>query len=96
LLAVKRISEGAFSPLLFISTRLVAGLLAFGLVGCSFHKTPPLFTASGYVSDEGINRVWRLDDAEHHPMTVLVVTRRLAKKSKLLLLKYLRSFLVKL
>ncbi|MFZ4835725.1 DUF1481 domain-containing protein [Rouxiella sp. Mn2063] len=70
---MKRISEGAFSPLLFISTRLVASLLAFGLVGCSFHKDPPLFTASGYVSDEGINRLWRLDDAEHHPMTLINV-----------------------
>ncbi|WP_411705713.1 DUF1481 domain-containing protein [Edaphovirga cremea] len=60
------------TPLLFMRPSLIAGLLAFGLVGCST-STPPLFTASGYVADQGINRLWRMDDTQQQPQTLINV-----------------------
>jgi len=70
---VKRISGGAFKALQFITPGLVAGLLVLGLVGCSSKKGPELFFASGYVADQGINRLWREDSAQHEPQTILNV-----------------------
>ncbi|GBU12491.1 lipoprotein [Enterobacterales bacterium] len=60
-------------PLLFITPRLVAALLVLSLVGCSSLDDTPRFTASGYVADQGINRLWRLDDAQHLPQTIVNV-----------------------
>ncbi|TBX31299.1 DUF1481 domain-containing protein [Rahnella victoriana] len=70
---MKRISEGVFKPLQFITPRLVAGLLVLGLVGCSSKNTSELFFASGYVADQGINRIWREDSAQNEPQTILNV-----------------------
>ncbi|PKE27567.1 DUF1481 domain-containing protein [Rahnella sp. AA] len=70
---MKRISGGACKPLQFIAPRLVASLLVLGLVGCSSKKPPELFFASGYVGDQGINRIWREDSAQHEPQTILNV-----------------------
>jgi len=61
------------TPLLFARCSLVAALLATGLAGCSFHTEPPTFTASGYIADQGINRLWRQDDAQNHPQTLINV-----------------------
>lgn len=47
--------------------------LAFSLVGCSSHSDTPLFSASGYVADQGIYRLWREDDEQHHPQTLISV-----------------------
>lgn len=58
----KSFDEGAVTPLLSLCRR---GLLAIGslaLVACSFHRGPPPFTASGYIADDGVVRLWRKDD----------------------------------
>ncbi|MDR3430378.1 MAG: DUF1481 domain-containing protein [Rouxiella aceris] len=68
---MERINGGPRRPLLFIATRLLASLLAFSLVGCSSHKDLPLFSASGYIADQGINRLWREDDDKHNPQTLI-------------------------
>lgn len=70
---MKRISGGACKPLQFITPRLVAGLLVLGLVGCSSKNSSELFFASGYVADQGINRLWREDNAQNEPQTILNV-----------------------
>ncbi|MBU9828475.1 DUF1481 domain-containing protein [Rahnella rivi] len=70
---MKRISGGALKPLQFITPRLVAGLLVLSLVGCSSKDTTPQFFASGYVADQGINRVWRENNAQNQPQTILNV-----------------------
>ena len=61
------------TPLLFARRSLFAALLATGLAGCSFHTEPPTFTASGYIADQGINRLWRQDDDQNHPQTLINV-----------------------
>lgn len=73
MLAVKRINEGPRWSLSFINTGLMAVTLAFSLVGCSSHQDTPLFSASGYIADQGINRLWREDDSEHRPQTLINV-----------------------
>lgn len=70
---MKRISEGPARSLSFITPRLAAALLAFSLVGCSSSQNPPLFSASGYVADQGIYRLWREDDEHHQPQTLINV-----------------------
>lgn len=71
---MKRISGGAAKrPLLFITPKLAAALLVVSLVGCSSQDTAPLFTASGYVADQGINRLWRRDNPQHQPETIVNV-----------------------
>ncbi|WP_175580825.1 DUF1481 domain-containing protein [Chimaeribacter californicus] len=61
------------TPLLFARRSLFAALLVTGLAGCSFHTEPPTFTASGYIADQGIHRLWRQDDAQNHPQTLIDV-----------------------
>lgn len=51
----------------------MAGLLVLGLVGCSSKNSSELFFASGYVADQGINRLWREDNAQNEPQTILNV-----------------------
>ncbi|WP_373283436.1 DUF1481 domain-containing protein [Hafnia psychrotolerans] len=60
-------------PLLFFTPRLATALLVLSLVGCSSHEEIPRFTASGYVADQGINRLWRIDNAQHQPQTIINV-----------------------
>lgn len=73
MLAVKRLNGGPSWSLSFIATGLMVAVLAFGLVGCSSHQDTPLFTASGYVADQGIYRLWREDDHQHRPETIINV-----------------------
>ncbi|MCT4700364.1 DUF1481 domain-containing protein [Enterobacteriaceae bacterium H20N1] len=56
-------SRGAFSPLLSVWRPLVAMAGALLLTACSSNKLPP-FTASGYVADQGVVRIWRKDNSD--------------------------------
>lgn len=60
-MSVNSFSRGAFSPLLFIWRPLAALAGALLLAACSSHNPPP-FTASGYVADRGVVRLWRKDN----------------------------------
>lgn len=44
-----------------------------GLSACSFRSAPPVFTASGFVADQGVVRVWRRDDSQQHPLVLMSV-----------------------
>lgn len=60
-------------PLLFIC-RIVTGVaIAGSLAGCSFNSGRPIFTASGFVTDDGVVRVWRKDDNHQHPLVLMSV-----------------------
>lgn len=63
-------SRGAFSPLLSVWRPLVALTGALLLTACSSNTLPP-FTASGYVADQGVVRIWRKDnnDSSVHMLT---------------------------
>ncbi|HHQ6604274.1 TPA: DUF1481 domain-containing protein [Serratia fonticola] len=43
------------------------------LSACSFRSAPPTFTASGFVADQGVMRVWRMDDGQQRPVALLSV-----------------------
>jgi len=61
--SVNSFSRGAFSPLLSVWRPLVALTGALLLTACSSNKLPP-FTASGYVADQGVVRIWRKDNSD--------------------------------
>ncbi len=61
------------TPLLFIRRWLLAAAVASSLAGCSFHSAPPAFTASGYVADQGVMRLWRKDDDQQRPLVLMSV-----------------------
>ncbi|CAI1185807.1 MULTISPECIES: DUF1481 domain-containing protein [Serratia] len=61
------------APLLFIRRALVAVGIAAGLSACSFHSTIPSFTASGFVADRGVIRLWRKDDDQHRAQVLMSV-----------------------
>lgn len=65
-------SRGAFTPLLSVWRPLAALTGALLLTACSSNKLPP-FTASGYVADQGVMRIWRQDnnDGSVHMLTAL-------------------------
>lgn len=44
-----------------------------GLSACSFRSAPPTFTASGFVAEQGVVRLWRLDDEQHRPQVLMSV-----------------------
>ncbi|ELQ6135518.1 DUF1481 domain-containing protein [Cronobacter dublinensis] len=60
-MAVKGFNEGAKSPLLF-SWRLLALTGALLLSACRSTPDIPPFTASGYLADDGVVRLWRKDN----------------------------------
>jgi hypothetical protein len=61
------------TPLLFVRRALmVVGVTGF-LSACSLHSSTPTFTASGYVADQGIIRLWRKDDDQQRPLVVMSV-----------------------
>lgn len=60
-------------PLLFMRRALAAVGIASALSACSWHNTPPTFTASGYVADQGVIRLWRKDDEQQHPAVLVTV-----------------------
>ncbi len=55
-------NEGAVSPLLSVWRKalMLAGVLL--LSACSSDSSLPAFTASGYVDNQGVVRIWRKDD----------------------------------
>jgi hypothetical protein len=61
------------APLLFIQRVLMVAAVVGGLSACSFHSAPPTFTASGFVADQGVVRVWRRDDAQQRPLVLMSV-----------------------
>ena len=49
-------------------------LTAVMLAACSSHpEAPPSFTASGYIADRGVVRLWRKDDQTHQTATIISV-----------------------
>ncbi|CDG19294.1 conserved exported protein of unknown function [Xenorhabdus doucetiae] len=56
---------------------ILQGLLALGFVSllsaCSIQPTTPLFSASGFVTDSGVIRLWRLDDQNSRPQVIMSV-----------------------
>ncbi|MCT4707278.1 DUF1481 domain-containing protein [Enterobacteriaceae bacterium H11S18] len=65
-------SRGAFTPLLSVWRLLSTLTGALLLTACSSNQLPP-FTASGYVADQGVVRIWRKDnnDGSVHLLTAL-------------------------
>ncbi|CAI1163045.1 DUF1481 domain-containing protein [Serratia entomophila] len=61
------------APLLFIRRALVVVGIAVSLGACSFHSDIPSFTASGYVADQGVIRLWRKDDEQHRAQVLMSV-----------------------
>lgn len=47
--------------------------LAGVLSACSSHSDPPAFSASGFVADQGVIRLWRKDDDRHRPQVLMSV-----------------------
>ncbi|CUW02331.1 Uncharacterised protein [Serratia grimesii] len=51
--------------------------MAIGIAGalsaCSSHSDLPAFSASGYVADQGVVRLWRKDDDQHRPVVLMSV-----------------------
>lgn len=60
-------------PLLFIRQVLVAVGIAVCLSACNSHPYIPRFTASGFVADQGVIRLWRKDDDQHRAQVLLSV-----------------------
>ncbi|CNF24777.1 DUF1481 domain-containing protein [Yersinia nurmii] len=46
---------------------------AIGLSACSSHSDSPQFSASGYIADSGVVRIWRQDDSQQHPQVIMSV-----------------------
>jgi len=61
------------APLLFTRRALMAVGIAVGLSACSSHSDIPSFTASGFVADQGVIRLWRKDDEQHRPQVLVSV-----------------------
>lgn len=47
--------------------------LAFGLSACSSQSDTPQFSASGYIADSGVVRLWRQDNAQQQPQVLMSV-----------------------
>ncbi|MEY4474748.1 MAG: hypothetical protein RL248_515 [Pseudomonadota bacterium] len=47
--------------------------LIFGLSACSGQSGSPQFSASGYIADNGVVRLWREDNARQQPMVLMSV-----------------------
>ncbi|MBD2811682.1 DUF1481 domain-containing protein [Xenorhabdus sp. Vera] len=64
---------GYLKPLLLI----LQGLLALGFISllsaCSIQPKTPLFNASGFVTDNGVIRLWRLNDQNSKPQVIMSV-----------------------
>ncbi|MFI8418493.1 DUF1481 domain-containing protein [Serratia sp. NPDC078593] len=52
---------------------LIASGIAISLSACSWNKAPPAFSASGYVADQGVVRIWRQDDDRQRPRVLMAV-----------------------
>ncbi|CNJ33022.1 MULTISPECIES: DUF1481 domain-containing protein [Yersinia] len=47
--------------------------LVFGLSACSSQSGTPQFSASGYIADNGVVRLWRQDNAQQQPQMLMSV-----------------------
>ncbi len=56
-------NRGAATPLLSFWRRVLVLAGVILLTACGTHSSLPPFTASGYVADDGVVRIWRKDDA---------------------------------
>ncbi|TDX10116.1 uncharacterized protein DUF1481 [Buttiauxella sp. BIGb0552] len=63
-MSVNSFSRGAFTPLLFVCRPLAALTGTLLLMACSSHSPLPPFTASGYIADQGVVRIWRKDNSD--------------------------------
>ncbi|VXD03651.1 conserved hypothetical protein [Enterobacterales bacterium 8AC] len=61
------------APLLFARRVLMVVAVIGGLSACSLRSAPPAFTASGFVADQGVIRLWRKDDGQQRPMVLMSV-----------------------
>lgn len=56
---------------------ILQGLLALGFISllsaCSIQSNTPLFNASGFTTDEGAIRLWRLNDQNSKPQVIMSV-----------------------
>nr|WP_255430547.1 DUF1481 domain-containing protein [Xenorhabdus sp. TS4] len=56
---------------------ILQGLLALGFISllsaCSIQPKTPLFSASGFVTDSGVIRLWRLNDQNSKPQVIMSV-----------------------
>ncbi|WP_244183387.1 DUF1481 domain-containing protein [Xenorhabdus kozodoii] len=56
---------------------MLQGLLALGFISllsaCSIQPITPLFSASGFVTDGGVVRLWRLNDHDNQPQVIMSV-----------------------
>ncbi|WP_084766417.1 DUF1481 domain-containing protein [Xenorhabdus cabanillasii] len=69
----KKKREGSSTPLLLT----LQGLLALGVVSllsaCSVQPKTPIFSASGFITDGGVIRLWRLNDQNSKPQVIMSV-----------------------
>lgn len=72
-MSVNSFSRGAFTPLLFVCRPLgvLAGTVL--LMACSSQPPLPPFTASGYIADNGVVRIWRKDNSDDNSIHMLAV-----------------------
>lgn len=61
------------APLLFTRRALVVLGIAVGLSDCRSYSNIPSFTASGYVADQGVIRLWRKNDDQHRAQALMSV-----------------------
>ena len=64
-------SRGAFSPLLFVWRPLAVLTGTLLLMACSSKPPLPPFTASGYIADQGVVRIWRKDNSDDGTIRML-------------------------
>jgi hypothetical protein len=70
---VNSFSRGAFTPLLFAWRPLAALAGTLLLMACSSKSPLPPFTASGYIADQGVMRIWRKDSSSDDSVHMLTV-----------------------
>lgn len=60
------------TPLLFIPRMLALVLVGILVSACGSRPAPPTFSASGYIADHGVMRLWRKDDNQQ-PLVLMSV-----------------------
>ncbi|SUW65843.1 Protein of uncharacterised function (DUF1481) [Buttiauxella agrestis] len=78
-MSVNSFSRGAFTPLLFVWRPLVVLTGTVLLMACSSQPPLPPFTASGYIADKGVVRIWRKDNSDDHSIHMLAVLSPIQK-----------------
>lgn len=66
-------NRGGVAPLLLRRQGLLAIGLAFLLSACSSTPRLPEFSATGYIADEGVVRLWRLNNTASEPQVIMSV-----------------------